>query len=97
MTLALVILQKRMEATIEIMRYQSGRKINEELRDMISSYSSAISLIDGSEDMLYSSPYYAIMALRRELPSVKQSEDLTNELNNAIKLLKNEDSKKLSK
>jgi hypothetical protein len=37
------------------------------------------------------------MALRRELPSVSKSKELTDELNNAIKLLRDEDTKKLSK
>jgi hypothetical protein len=37
------------------------------------------------------------MALRRELSSVSKSKELTEELNNAIKLLKDEDAKKLSK
>ena len=45
----------------------------------------------------YADPYYAVMALRKELSSVSKSKELTDELNNAIKLLKHEEAKKLSR
>lgn len=96
MNIAVVILRKRMEATIEIMRYKSGKKIDKELKSMMNSYMSALALIDGSNDRLYWSPYFAIMALRRELSSVKWSDELTDEINSVIKLLKDEESKELS-
>ncbi|MGI9143022.1 MAG: hypothetical protein ACR2IJ_07505 [Fluviibacter sp.] len=80
-----------MEATIEIMGYKSGKKIDRELRHMLNSYLSAIGLLEGSHDGLYANPYYAINALRRELSSVSQSKELTDELKNAIKLLRDED------
>lgn len=95
--LALVILQKRMEAAIEIMNMNKSKKIRKELSEMLDSYLNAIGILNGSHMQWYADPYYAIMALRRELPSVSKSNELTNELNNAIKLLKDESTKKLSK
>jgi hypothetical protein len=97
MKLPLVILQKRMEAAIEIMNMNKSKKIRKELSEMLDSYLNAIGILNESHMQWYADPYYAIMALRRELPSVSQSKELTDELNNAIKLLKDESTKKLSK
>lgn len=95
--LALVILHKRMEATIEVMNMNKSKKMSKELTDMLDSYLNAIGLLKGFHMEWHADPYYAIMALRRELSSVSKSEELTDELNAAIKLLKDEDAKKLSK
>lgn len=95
--LALVILQKRMEAIVEVMNMNKSKKIRKELTDMLDSYLNAIGILNGSHMEWYADPYYAIVALRREISSVKQSSDLTTELNDAIKLLKDENAKKLSK
>ena len=95
--LALVILHKRMEATIEVMNMSKSKKINKELNDMLNSYLNAIGLLKGFHMQWYADPYYAIMALRREMSSVRNSEELTQDLTNAIKLLRDEDAKKLSK
>lgn len=95
--LALVILHKRMEATIEVMNMSKSKKISRELGDMLNSYLNAIGLIRGFHMEWYADPYYAVMALRRELSSVRRSKELTDELNAAIKLLRDEDAKKLSK
>lgn len=95
--LALVILQKRMEAIVEVMNMNKSKKIRKELTVMLDSYLNAIGILNGSHMEWYADPYYAIIALRRELSSVKQSGDLTTELNDAIKLLKDENAKKLSK
>jgi hypothetical protein len=95
--LALVILHKRMEATIEVMNMSKSKKISKELNDMLNSYLNAIGLLKGFHMQWYADPYYAIMALRREMSSVRNSEELTQDLTNAIKLLKDEDAKKLSK
>jgi phosphotransacetylase len=95
--LALVILHKRMEATIEVMNMNKSKKISKELNDMLNSYLNAIGILNGSHMEWYADHYYAIMALRRELPSVSKSKELTDELNNAIKLLKHEEAKKLSR
>lgn len=97
MNLPLVILHKRMEATIEVMNMSKSKKISRELGDMLNSYLNAIGLIRGFHMQWYADPYYAIMALRRELSSVSKSKELTDELNDAIKLLRDEDAKKLSK
>jgi hypothetical protein len=94
--LALVILHKRMEATIEVMNMSKSKKISKELNDMLNSYLNAIGLLKGFHMQWYADPYYAIMALRRELSSVRNSEELTQDLTNAIKLLRDEDAKKLS-
>lgn len=95
--LALVILQKRMEAIVEIMNMNKSKKIRKELTDMLDSYLNAIGILNKSHMEWYADPYYAIVALRRELSSVRQSSDLTTELNDAIKLLNDENAKKLSK
>jgi hypothetical protein len=95
--LALVILHKRMEATIEVMNMSKSKKISKELNDMLNSYLNAIGLLKGFHMQWYADPYYAIMALRREMSSVRNSEELTQDLTNAIKLLRDEDAKKLSK
>ena len=95
--LALVILHKRMEATIEVMNMNKSKKISKELNDMLNSYLNAIGILNGSHMEWYADPYYAVMALRKELSSVSKSKELTDELNNAIKLLRDEDTKKLSK
>ena len=95
--LALVILQKRMEATIEVINMNKSKKIRKELNDMLDSYLNAIGILSGSHMEWYADPYYAVIALRRELSSVRLSKELTDELNNAIKLLKDENAKKLSK
>jgi hypothetical protein len=55
-----------------------------------------LKFISGENKDLYYDPYHAIMALRRELSSVRNSEELTNELSEAIKKLKDEAAKKLS-
>jgi hypothetical protein len=94
--LALVILHKRMEATIEVMNMSKSKKISKELNDMLNSYLNAIGILKGFHMQWYADPYYAIMALRRELSSVIKSKELTDELNDAIKLLRDEDAKKLS-
>jgi hypothetical protein len=95
--LALVILHKRMEATIEVMNMNKSKKISKELNDMLNSYLNAIGILNGSHMEWYADPYYAVMALRKELSSVSKSKELTDELNNAIKLLKDEEAKKLSR
>jgi hypothetical protein len=95
--LALVILHKRMEATIEVMNMNKSKKISKELNDMLNSYLNAIGILNGSHMEWYADPYYAVMALRKELSSVSKSKELTDELNNAIKLLKHEEAKKLSR
>ena len=97
MNLPLVILHKRMDATIEVMNMSKSKKISRELGDMLNSYLNAIGLIRGFHIEWYADPYYAIMALKRELSSVRMSKELTDELNAAIKLLRDEDAKKLSK
>ena len=97
MKLPLVILQKRMEAAVEVINMNKSKKIRKELNDMLDSYLNAIGILNGSHMEWYTDHYYAIMALRRELPSVSKSKELTDELNNAIKLLKDEKAKKLSK
>ena len=86
-----------MEATIEVMNMNKSKKISKELNDMLNSYLNAIGILNGSHMEWYADHYYAIMALRRELPSVSKSKELTDELNNAIKLLKHEEAKKLSR
>lgn len=96
MNFPLVILHKRMEATIEVMNMNKSKKMNKELNDMLNSYLNAIGLLRGFHMQWYADPYYAIMALRRELSSVRNSIDLTEELTHAIKLLRDEDAKKLS-
>ena len=96
MKFPLVILHKRMEATIEVMNMSKSKKISKELNDMLNSYLNAIGLLKGFHMQWYADPYYAIMALRREMSSVRNSEELTQDLNNAIKLLRDEDAKKLS-
>lgn len=90
MKFPLVILQKRMEATIEVMNMNKSKKIRKELNDMLDSYLNAIGMLSGAHMEWYADPYYAIIALRRELSSVRLSKELTDELNNAIKLLKDE-------
>jgi len=96
MKFPLVILHKRMEATIEVMNMNKSKKMNKELNDMLNSYLNAIGLLRGFHMQWYADPYYAIMALRRELSSVRNSEELTQDLTHAIKLLRDEDAKKLS-
>lgn len=86
-----------MEATVEVMNMNKSKKIRKELTDMLDSYLNAIGILKGLHIEWYADPYYAIMALRREFPSVIKSKELTDELNNAIKLLKDENAKKLSK
>jgi hypothetical protein len=85
-----------MEATIEVMNMNKSKKMNKELNDMLNSYLNAIGLLRGFHMQWYADPYYAIMALRRELSSVRNSEELTQDLTHAIKLLRDEDAKKLS-
>jgi hypothetical protein len=85
-----------MEATIEVMNMNKSKKISKELNDMLNSYLNAIGLLKGFHMQWYADPYYAIMALRRELSSVRNSEELTQDLTHAIKLLRDEDAKKLS-
>jgi hypothetical protein len=96
MNLAQVILKKRFEAIVEVAEKPRGKKIDAELSSMMVSYVSALRFLSGENDDIYYDPYHAIMALRRELSSVKNSIELTNELSEAIKKLKNEESKKLS-
>jgi hypothetical protein len=79
-----------MEATIEVMNMNKSKKISKELNDMLNSYLNAIGLIRGFHMEWYADPYYAIMALRREMSSVRNSEELTEELTRAIKKLKDE-------
>ena len=79
------------------MNMNKSKKISKELNDMLNSYLNAIGLLKGFHMQWYADPYYAIMALRRELSSVSKSKELTDELNDAIKLLRDEDVKKLSK
>jgi hypothetical protein len=86
-----------MEATIEVMNMSKSKKISKELNDMLNSYLNAIGILKGFHMQWYADPYYAIMALRREMSSVRNSEELTQDLTNAIKLLRDEDAKKLSK
>lgn len=86
-----------MEATVEVMNMNKSKKIRKELTDMLDSYLNAIGILNRSHMEWYADPYYAIVALRREISSVSQSKELTDELNNAIKLLKDENAKKLSK
>ncbi len=94
--LALVILHKRMEATVEVMNMNKSKKISKELNDMLNSYLNAIGILKGFHMQWYADPYYAIMALRREMSSVIKSKELTDELNDAIKRLRDEDAKRLS-
>ena len=96
MNLAQVILKKRFEAIVEVAEKPRGKKIDAELSSMMLSYVSALRFLSGENKDVYYDPYHAIMALRRELSSVRNSEDLTNELSEAIKKLKYEESKKLS-
>lgn len=96
MNLAKVILKKRFEAIVEVAEKPRGKKIDAELSSMMLSYVSALRFLSGENKALYYDPYHAIMALRRELSSVKNSIELTNELSEAIKKLKDEESKKLS-
>jgi hypothetical protein len=96
MKFPLVILHKRMEATIEVMNMNKSKKMSKELGDMLNSYLNAIGLLKGFHMQWYADPYYAIMALKRELSSVIKSKELTDELNDAIKLLRDEDAKRLS-
>lgn len=86
-----------MEATIEVINMNKSKKIRKELSEMLDSYLNAIGILNGFHMQWYADPYYAIMALRRELSSVSKSKELTDELNDAIKLLRDEDAKKLSK
>ena len=67
-----------------------SKKIRNELSDMLNSYLNAIGLLNGFHMEWYADPYYAIMALRREMSSVRNSEELTEELTRAIKKLKDE-------
>jgi hypothetical protein len=96
MNLAQVILKKRFEAIVEIAEKPRGKKIDAELSSMMVSYVSALRFLNGENDTLYYDPYHAIMALRRELSSVRNSIELTEELTQAIKKLKDEAAKKLS-
>jgi hypothetical protein len=96
MNLAQVILKKRFEAIVEVADKPRGKKIDAELSSMMVSYVSALRFLSGENKDLYYDPYHAIMALRRELSSVRNSDELTNELSEAIKKLKDEESKKLS-
>jgi hypothetical protein len=96
MNLAKVILKKRFEAIVEVAEKPRGKKIDAELSSMQVSYISALRFISGENKDLYYDPYHAIMALRRELSSVRNSDELTKELSEAIKKLKDEESKKLS-
>jgi hypothetical protein len=96
MNLAQVILKKRLEAIVEVAEKPRGKKIDAELISMMVSYVSALRFLNGENDDIYYDPYHAIMALRRELSSVRNSEELTNELSEAIKKLKDEAAKKLS-
>jgi hypothetical protein len=94
--LATIILKKRFEAIVEVADKPRGKKIDTELSAMMLSYISALRFLSGENDTLYYDPYYAIMALRRELSSVRNSTELTEELTQAIKKLKDEESEKLS-
>ncbi len=96
MNLAEVILKKRFEAIVEVADKPRGKKIDAELSSMMVSYVSALRFLSGENKDLYYDPYHAIMALRRELSSVRNSDELTKELSEAIKKLKDEESKKLS-
>jgi hypothetical protein len=96
MNLAKVILKKRFEAIVEVAEKPRGKKIDAELSYMMLSYISALRFLSGENDTLYYDPYHAIMALRRELSAVKNSKELTQELTQAIKKLKDEESKELS-
>jgi hypothetical protein len=96
MNLAQVILKKRFEAIVEVADKPRGKKIEAELSSMMVSYLSALRFLSGENYDIYYDPYHAIMALRRELSSVKNSIELTKELSEAIKKLKDEESKKLS-
>jgi hypothetical protein len=96
MNLAQVILKKRFEAIVEVADKPRGKKIDAELSSMMVSYVSALRFLSGENKDLYYDPYHAIMALRRELSSVRNSDELTKELSEAIKKLKDEESKKLS-
>jgi hypothetical protein len=94
--LATIILKKRFEAIVEVADKPRGKKIDTELSAMMLSYISALRFLSGENNTLYYDPYYAIMALRRELSSVRNSTELTEELTQAIKKLKDEESEKLS-
>ena len=96
MNLAQVILKKRFEAIVEVAEKPRGKKIDAELSSMMLSYVSALRFISGENKDLYYDPYHAIMALRRELSSVRNSTELTLQLTQAIKKLKDEESKELS-
>jgi hypothetical protein len=96
MNLAEVILKKRFEAIVEVADKPRGKKIEAELSSMMVSYLSALRFLSGENDDIYYDPYHAIMALRRELSSVRNSDELTKELSEAIKKLKDEAAKKLS-
>lgn len=88
MNLAQVILKKRFEAIVEVADKPRGKKIDAELSSMMVSYVSALRFLSGENKDLYYDPYHAIMALRRELSSVRNSDELTKELSEAIKKLK---------
>ena len=96
MNLAEVILKKRLEAIVEVADKPRGKKIDAELISMMISYVSALRFLNGENDDIYYDPYHAITALRRELSSVRNSEELTKELSEAIKKLKDEAAKRLS-
>jgi hypothetical protein len=96
MNLAKVILKKRFEAIVEVAEKPRGKKIDAELSSMMLSYVSALRFLSGENDDIYYDPYHAIIALRRELSSVRNSVELTNELSEAIKKLKDEAAKRLS-
>ena len=96
MNIAQVILKKRFEAIVEVADKPRGKKIDTELSAMMLSYISALRFLSGENDTLYYDSYYAVMALRRELSSVKNSTELTEELTQAIKKLKDEGAKELS-
>ena len=90
MNIAQVILKKRFEAIVEIADKPRGKNVESELSAMMQSYIAAIRFLDGGTGKPYYDPYYAVMALRRELSSVRNSIELTNELSEAIKKLKDE-------
>ena len=96
MNLAQVILKKRFEAIVEVADKPRGKKIDAELSSMMVSYVSALRFLSGENDDIYYDPYHAIMALRRELSSVRNSDELSKELSEAIKKLKDEAAKRLS-
>jgi hypothetical protein len=96
MNLAQVILKKRFEAIVEVADKPRGKKIEAELSSMMVSYLSALRFLSGENDDIYYDPYHAIMALRRELSSVRNSDELSKELSEAIKKLKDEAAKRLS-